>query len=116
MLIGRSRVLIEVNFYYKDQRTPMIESYLDSSFLQSKHEYPADPSARQAVDELRSGLAEEFRRMGGTHMQIGRAYPYLESRLPETAELLWALKAHLDPNQQMNPGSIGLGVTGPQTC
>jgi glycolate oxidase len=109
MLIGGNRVLIEVNFYFKDKRTPMIESYLEEDFLATKASHSVDTEARGAVEELRNGLAEEFHRVGGTHLQIGRTYPFLESRTAEARALLIALKDHLDPDGLMNPGSLGLG-------
>ena len=107
MLIGNNRVLIEVNFYFKDQRTPMIEGYLEQDFLATKQSFAKDPKAREAVEQLRNGLANEFRKFGGTHLQIGRTYPFLENRSAQARELLLAIKRHLDRDGNMNPGSLG---------
>jgi len=107
-LIGNSRVLVEVNLYWKDRRTDMIESYLDDSFLASKGEFKEDADARAAVHQLRQGLSELFRIAGGTHLQIGRSYPYLASRLESTALMVRQLKQMFDPDSVMNPGSLGL--------
>jgi D-lactate dehydrogenase (cytochrome) len=41
-------------------------------------------------------------------MQIGKDYPFLETRKPETAGLIRQLKAVLDPSGLMNPGALGL--------
>ncbi|MBM3515310.1 MAG: FAD-binding oxidoreductase [Alphaproteobacteria bacterium] len=107
-LIGRSCTLVEVNFYWKDARTAMIESYLDPSFVATKKTFPPAPETWAAVNTLRSGLSAIFRDLGGFHMQIGRSYPFLESRRPENQALLRALKAYLDPKGIINPGALGL--------
>lgn len=107
-LIGQSRVLVEVNLYWKDRRTDMIESYLDEEYLESKETFDHDPEAWAAVGKLRQGLANLFRQRGGTHMQIGRSYPFLESRLDNTADLIRSIKAKVDPDNRINPGALGL--------
>ena len=105
---GPSGILVEPNLYWRDERSAMQESYLPESYLSQKEVYSADPKARAAVRRLREGFIEVYRALGGTHMQIGRVYPYLESRSPEVRALLSALKAHLDPQGRMNPGCLGL--------
>ena len=58
----------------------------------------ANPEAARAVAELSHSLLAEWRAIGGVHMQIGRKYPYLETRLPQTAAFL------LDPQANARPG------------
>ena len=41
-------------------------------------------------------------------MQIGKDYPYLETRKPEVRQLVVGLKQLLDPDGIMNPGALGL--------
>lgn len=105
---GPSGILVEPNLYWRDSRSEMLESYLPQDYLDQKQSYDTDLSARGAVKELREGMVDVFRALGATHMQIGRVYPYLESRSPEVRTLLKALKAQLDPQGRMNPGSLGL--------
>ena len=107
-LIGSSRVLIEVNLYWKDTLSDMIESYLNVSFLKSKERYDKNPEAYKAVGELRKGLSNLFRKNGGTHLQIGRSYPYLDSRMQTVSDLLKSLKKEVDPRNQINPGVLSL--------
>ncbi len=107
-LIGQSRVLVEINLYWKDRRTDMIESYLDEDYLNSRGTFPHDPKAWDAVGKLRTGLAGLFRKRGGTHMQIGRSYPFLESRLENTAAFIRSVKNTADPENRINPGALGL--------
>ena len=107
-LIGHSRVLVEINLYWKDKRTDMIESYLDDNFLRKKEVFAQNPAAYNAVAKLRSGLTDLFTELGGTHMQIGRSYPFLESRMPSVQKLLKVIKAQIDPENNINPGALGL--------
>ena len=106
--VGPSGVLIEPNLYWRDVHAPMLDRYLPGGYLKDKPAYPEDLEARSAVKSLRMGMIDLFRAQGGVHLQVGRGYPYLESRSPETRALLTALKAHLDPHRLMNPGSLGL--------
>jgi FAD/FMN-containing dehydrogenase len=106
---GPSGVLIEPNLYWPDSRSSLLESYLPDSYLDGCQTFADNPSARAAVAELRGGLTDVFTQLGAAHFQIGRFYPYLATRRPETRALLQALKAHLDPAGIMNPGVLGLG-------
>jgi D-lactate dehydrogenase (cytochrome) len=99
---------VEVNFYWRDARTAMIESYLDAAFLAGKANHPPAPETWAAVNTLRSGLSAVFGALGGVHMQIGRAYPFLHTRQPEARDLIRALKAALDPAGIVNPGALGM--------
>jgi D-lactate dehydrogenase (cytochrome) len=47
-------------------------------------------------------------RHAGAHLQIGRAYPYLQNRSPAFVSLLRQLKTELDPLHLINPGALGL--------
>ena len=107
-LIGQSRVLVEINLYWKDRRTDMIESYLDDDFLNSKDIYVHNPESFDVVGKLRIGLAALFRKRGGTHLQIGRSYPFLDSRLDNTAAAIRSIKNMVDPDNRINPGALGL--------
>ncbi len=108
LVIGRSRILIEINKYWPDARTATIESYLDEDFLKSTPSHEANPEARAAISTLRKGLAQVFRGLGSAHLQVGRHYPFLDSRTPEVRRLLAAIKTALDPSSRMNPGALGL--------
>ncbi len=105
---GPSGILVEPNLYWRDARTALIDDSLPESYLDQKPVYAEDTAARAAVKTLREGMIDVFRARGAGHMQIGRVYPYLASRTAQTRALLTALKAHLDPQGRMNPGSLGL--------
>jgi FAD/FMN-containing dehydrogenase len=48
-----------------------------------------------------------FTRYGAGHFQIGRTYPYRESKDLASVALLDAIKQSLDPDRSLNPGVLG---------
>jgi len=104
---GTSGCLIEPAFYWHDIRGNYIEHYLESGFLKNLENHPPDLDARRAVAKIRSDLAQVFMKLGAAHFQIGRFYPYKESRDPTTFELLQHIKGTVDPDNLMNPGALG---------
>jgi D-lactate dehydrogenase (cytochrome) len=66
-----------------------------------------NPQATAAVQSLRTGLVQLFAELGLAHLQIGKAYPYLENRQPPAVNLLQGIKNTLDPRHLMNPGALG---------
>jgi D-lactate dehydrogenase (cytochrome) len=70
----------------------------------------ANPDARRAVAQLTKDVIREWSELGGVHLQIGRKYPYLQTREPATRALIEQFKSLFDPNGIMNPGNlVGLG-------
>jgi FAD/FMN-containing dehydrogenase len=76
--------------------------------LDSLAKSPETPEARLAVKALRENLVAIFTRHGAVHMQIGKDYPYRQTRQPNTYALLENIKGILDPDGLVNPGSLGL--------
>lgn len=105
---GPSGILVEPNLYWRDERSAMTESYLPDTYLSQKQRYPANAETKATVRHLREGMIDVFRALGAAHLQIGRVYPFLESRSPDVQALLKTLKAQLDPQGRINPGSLGL--------
>lgn len=104
--------LIEPLFYWPDARTPYHERQIEPAHLARLPAHAPNPAATAAVVALRRGLIDLFGRLGCAHLQIGKAYPFLDSRRPEYATLLRQVKAALDPGQLMNPGALGLADAG----
>jgi D-lactate dehydrogenase (cytochrome) len=57
---------------------------------------------------MAGAIVELMRAHGSTHFQIGRLYPYAQTREGEAGALLRDLKARLDPAGILNPGALGL--------
>jgi len=55
---------------------------------------------------MRVDLVKIFNNSYGSHMQIGRFYPYFDTRNDDIKSLLCSLKKHVDPKNLINPGSL----------
>jgi hypothetical protein len=106
--ISTNAFLYEPVFYWEDDRTPYHKRYLPKEYLDMLPEYPANPSGRALVAEMKSRIQDVFSEFGAIHMQIGKSYPYMRGREANAAGLIKAIKRHLDPDNLMNPGGLGL--------
>jgi FAD/FMN-containing dehydrogenase len=106
--IGTNGFLYEPVFYWEDDRTVYHKRFLPQEYLDMLPEYEANPDGRALVAEMKSRILDVFAEFGATHMQIGKAYPYMRGREENAGELLKVIKAQLDPDGLMNPGGLGL--------
>ncbi|RME66556.1 MAG: FAD-binding oxidoreductase, partial [Alphaproteobacteria bacterium] len=81
---------------------------VEARVLERITRFADNPDARATVDRLRQALARLFLDHGAVHMQIGRTYLYREGLQPANLALVRALKAIVDPNGLINPGTLGL--------
>ena len=93
-------------FHWRDSWLPLHRSAPDSAHVARFDEPGPDPAAREMVETLRRETVDLFRRLGAASNQIGRTYPYLSALLPETRDLLLAIKRAVDPDMRMNPGVL----------
>jgi FAD/FMN-containing dehydrogenase len=105
--VGKRTTLIEPLFYWPDRRTPYHERMIEPQHLAKLPLIEPNPQASEAVRALRSGLIDLFAQLGCAHLQIGKAYPYLENRQPAARQLLQDIKRAVDPLRVMNPGALG---------
>jgi FAD/FMN-containing dehydrogenase len=108
MTVTTHGFLYEPVFYWEDDRTAFHKRYLPSEYLAMLPEYPANPTGRALVKELRAKINEVFASVGSIHMQVGKSYPYMTGRDPQAARLLRDLKSAVDPQNLMNPGALQL--------
>ena len=76
-------------------------------FLKGKKNFENDNQAWLSVGKLRNGLIDLFQELGSTHLQIGRNYPYLETRVETAAKYLRNIKRITDKHNILNPGALG---------
>jgi FAD/FMN-containing dehydrogenase len=100
--------LIEPLLYWPDRRAAFHERMIQPQYLARLPRLEPNPGATEAVDALRSGLIRLFVQLGCAHLQIGKAYPYLQSRQPAARGLLEKIKLAVDSERLMNPGALGL--------
>ena len=100
--------LIEPVFIWPEEIFAIHKASVEPDHLARLREFDPNPDATALVEQLRKGVVDVFRTYGGVHYQIGKTYPYAQTRAPETLALIQALKAHLDPKGLINPGALGL--------
>lgn len=102
--------LIEPVFLWPEALFELHERSVEPGYLKTLKPRPENPAAGDLVREARAGVIDIFTRHGAAHFQIGRAYPFAQTRSAEALALLKALKAALDPDDVVNPGALGLGA------
>lgn len=103
---GPSGVGIETLIRWSDESYPMHTHFLLEEEKAKLRRHPANLAAAAAVVDLSKDIVESWSDLGGVHLQIGRKYPYLETRLPNTAALLGDLKDRFDPDRVINPENL----------
>ncbi len=105
--MSSNAITIEPVFFWPEGYRPVHESMVEPSHLARLKQLGPNPEANAVVSEARDGVKAICRRYGAAHFQIGRAYPYRDSRDDASRRLLDAIKAVTDPKRQFNPGALG---------
>jgi FAD/FMN-containing dehydrogenase len=106
--VGNNTTCIEPLFYWPDARLPSHDHLMQPGFRGTLPYQDVNPAATEAMRTLRTGISDLFMRHGCVHVQIGKTYPYKQSREPSTFALLEAIKHAVDSQGLVNPGSLGL--------
>ena len=108
MFFSTNAFIYEPTFLWEDSQTIYHKKVYPAKLLPDVQTHPDNPEGRALVKEIKQRIQELCIKNGACHMQIGKDYPYLETRKPEMAGLVRNLKRTLDPNGLMNPGALGL--------
>ena len=100
--------VIEPVFIWPEEIWPIHEQTVEASTLKRVQRFEKNPDATACVEKAREGVLDIFEKYGAAHLQIGRTYRFKQTRKDETWKLLQAIKSVLDPDNQVNPGSLGL--------
>lgn len=103
---GPTGVGIETLLRWSDAPLPIHTHFLTDAERAKLRARKDNPAARAAVSALSADIVARWAGMGGVHMQIGRKYPYFDTRLPPTRALLGDLKRALDPDGVINPHNL----------
>jgi len=106
--VGPTALLYEPVIYWEDEWLPLHAATLPAELQRVLKPGAANPEGREYVERLRLTIVELMRQHAGAHLQIGRAYPYLQDRSPAFQSLLRQLKNEVDPLNLINPGALGL--------
>ena len=108
--VGAQAVCIEPLIYWLDEEHFLHNRVEETSDIAALDGHADRSEATQKAFALREALKALFRRHGCIHMQIGRAYPWRETREAATLKLLTAVKDAVDPNRLVNRGSLSFGA------
>ncbi len=107
--LSTNALIIEPVFYWPEERYSVHEKLMEKQHLARLPVLAANPAASAVVSESRRRAIEIFASHGCGFFQIGRSYPYRESRDAASIALLEAIKNFADPAHKFNPGVLGLG-------
>ncbi len=107
-LAGHNAFLWEPAFYWRDELGRFRLEKISPEGRERWADIEPNPEARALVLRLRRELTELVDSLGAVHFQLGRYYRFLDELDPPTRALLRAIKAHVDPDDLVNRGSLGL--------
>lgn len=108
MTVATNAFLYEPVFYWQDGTNITQERLMPEGYAATLPKFADNLPGRKLVDEMKHGIADIFQNHGAAHLQIGKFYPYMRGRDPQTAKLIRELKATIDPQRRLNPGALGL--------
>jgi FAD/FMN-containing dehydrogenase len=108
LAVGAQAVCIEPLLFWEDEQHFSHDRITERSDLDALGRLCDSPEATRLAGSMRKEFSDIFRRHGCAHVQIGKSYPWLETREPALKRLAVAMKAAVDPHGLVNPGSLGL--------
>ena len=106
--VGANMICIEPLIYWKDLHYVWHDRVSERSNLTELARFDGPTQEAQIVIAVRQELKDLCQRLECAHVQIGKAYPWAETREPAVLEMMQKLKTLMDPKGLMNPGSLGL--------
>jgi FAD/FMN-containing dehydrogenase len=104
---SNSSIVLEPTWYWEDMRNSFHNTAIEPEKRAQMKDFPDNPDARRLVDEMRGQVEAIFQKHGAAHFQIGKYYPYAESRDAFSHAALTQIKRQFDPKNIMNPGALG---------
>jgi hypothetical protein len=105
--LGTTGFLIEPVFIWPEELYAIHEDTVEDHVLAKMKRFPKNEAATHVVEKGRQMVMDVFGAHGAAHFQIGRTYPYRQTRMPGTLDLLDRIKAALDGEGRVNPGVMG---------
>ena len=106
--VGTTTFLVEPVFYWPDELNEVHRRNVEADVFAGFKQVPANPEARNEVERLRNEVRNIFLGRGAVHFQIGKYYPYKNSRRDSAWDMLERIKDLLDEDGLINPGQLGL--------
>jgi D-lactate dehydrogenase (cytochrome) len=105
--ISTNAITLEPVFYWPEGYRPVHASMMEPAHLARLRQLGPAAKATAVVTEARNQIKTICQKYGAAHFQIGRTYPYRESRDEAFCEVLDAVKAVVDPKGLFNPEGLG---------
>ncbi|MBC7522131.1 MAG: FAD-binding oxidoreductase [Sandarakinorhabdus sp.] len=105
--LSTNALIVEPVFYWPHGHRPIHAAMMDAGHLAGLPALAPNPAATEVVTRARKRVTEIAAGFGAGHFQIGRSYPYRQSRDAASTALLDTIKAFADPGGQLNPGGLG---------
>ncbi len=105
--LSTNALTVEPVFFWPHGYRPIHAALMEPSYLKGLPKLDPNPAATAVVAKARDAVKTIGIGYGAAHFQIGRAYPYRQSRDAASLALLDAVKAIVDPERQFNPGGLG---------
>jgi D-lactate dehydrogenase (cytochrome) len=105
--LATNAITIEPVFFWPAGYRPVHAAMMDAGYVKGLPQLGPNPTATAVVVAARDRIKVIAARYGAAHFQIGRAYPYRDSRDAASLALLDAVKTLVDPQRQFNPGGLG---------
>ena len=106
--VGIQAMCIEPVFYWDDLQYFNHNRVEERSDIARLDPTEPPPAATVLVADIRTQLVEIFEAHGCAHVQIGKSYPWLSTRAEPIRALATSIKAAVDQERLVNPGSLGL--------
>jgi len=104
--LSTNAIVIEPVFFWPEGYRPVHASMVEADHLRRLKQLGPNPEATAIVTEARNQVKAICKKFGAAHFQIGRSYPYRESRDPAFLAVLDAVKNVMDPQGLFNPGGL----------
>ena len=105
--IAGAGFLYEPVFYWPDTRYEY-HARMTPDYLDGLPEYPENLPGRRLASTMVVNIIGLMRKHGATHFQLGRMYPFAQTKEEPVLGFLKSLKRELDPKGILNPGALGL--------
>jgi glycolate oxidase len=108
MFFSTNAFIYEPTFLWEDAQSIYHQRVYPAELLGQLPVHEANPEGFKLVKEIKGRIQALCLKNGASHMQVGKDYPYLQTRKPAVRQLVRQLKGLLDPANLMNPGALGL--------
>lgn len=105
--LSTNALTLEPVFFWPEGYRPVHASMVEPAHLARLKQLGHAPEATALVTEARNRIKDIAASYGAAHFQIGRTYPYRDSRDAAFRDVLDAVKQVVDPKGLFNPGGLG---------